>query len=200
MRQQLLRHQQEEGADEGGDAHADARSDLHALNRALRVAGAEILPGNRGRRSHQADRGPGDERKELGVANRIGRLRLGAVGQRSDEAQQHDAGDIHRDALDSCRQSELEERPDDRQVRPARHRLGKVDDQAAAEQQPDANRRDDKARRYRADRCATRAERRHRPEARDQDDVERDVQHRHQDPEAQAVCAHHRPIAAPRRA
>ncbi len=74
------------------------------------------------------------------------------------------------------------------QVWPPRHRLGKMDDQAAAEQQPEANRRDDEARRYRADRCAARAERRHRPEARDQDDVERDVQHRHQDPEAQG-CA-----------
>ena len=63
-RQQLLRHQQEESADEGSDAHPDPRSDPDALNRTLRVAGAEILPGNRGRRSHQADRGPGDERKE----------------------------------------------------------------------------------------------------------------------------------------
>ena len=39
--------------DAGGDADADARRRVHALHRALGMAGAEILPGDRGRGAHQ---------------------------------------------------------------------------------------------------------------------------------------------------
>ena len=62
---------------------------------------------------------------------------------------------------------------------------GKVHDEAAAQEHPDADRRDDQARRHRPDRGAARPERGHGSEARNQHDVERDVQHRHQDAEAQ---------------
>ena len=81
MRQQLLRISRKKAPTMAATLDPDPRRDLHASNRSLRVAGAEILPGNRGRRAHQADRRPGDERKELRVADRIGRLGLGAVRQ-----------------------------------------------------------------------------------------------------------------------
>ena len=123
--EQLLWDEQEERADDRRHADADTRGDLHATHRALRMAGAEILPGDGGRSAHQAHRGPGDQREELGVADRIGRLRLGAVRQRSDEAQQHDAGDVHRHALNARGQTKLEQRPDDLQVRRRDIVLGK---------------------------------------------------------------------------
>ena len=36
-----------------GDAEADARGDVHGVRAALGIAGAEVLPGDRGRRAHQ---------------------------------------------------------------------------------------------------------------------------------------------------
>ena len=51
--------------------------------------------------------------EELGVADRVRRLRLGAVRERAHEAQQQDAGDVHRHALHAGRQPEAEQRADD---------------------------------------------------------------------------------------
>ena len=91
MPEQRMRKRDEHQADDRGDGDADARGGVHALNRALRVTGAEVLPGDGGCRAHQADRRPRDHREELGVADGVGRLRGRAVLERADEAQQHDA-------------------------------------------------------------------------------------------------------------
>ena len=62
-----------------GDAKPDARRDVHGVRAAIGLAGAEVLTGDGRRGAHQADRRPRDEREQLGVADRVRRLRLGAV-------------------------------------------------------------------------------------------------------------------------
>ena len=122
--------------------------------------------------------------KQLRVADGIRGLRFGAVLERTDEPQQHHAGDVHRHTLDAGRETEAEQRTDDRPVGRARLRAREMHDQPAAQQQPDADRRHDQARRNGAEGRAARAERRHRTVARNQDQVERDVQNGHADSEA----------------
>ena len=97
------------------------RRDAHALDRALGIAGAEVLAGDRRRRAHQAHRRPGDQREQLGVADGVSRLRRGAVFERADEAQQQHAADVHGDALHAGRQAEPEQRADDGEVRARVH-------------------------------------------------------------------------------
>ena len=81
----------------------------HRALAALGLAGAEVLTGDRRRRAHQPDRRPRDQREQLGVADGVRGLRLGAVLERPDEPQQQHAGDVHRHALESGRQAELEQ-------------------------------------------------------------------------------------------
>ena len=69
--------------DAGGHAKPDARRGVHALHGALGMAGAEVLSGDRRRRAHQAHRRPGDQREQLGVADRVRGLRLGALRRAS---------------------------------------------------------------------------------------------------------------------
>ncbi len=79
MAEQRAWDEDEHGADDGRDAETDLRRDLHTLDRALRVAGAEVLTRDRRRRAHQPDRRPRDQREQLGVADRVRRLRGGAL-------------------------------------------------------------------------------------------------------------------------
>ena len=88
-----------------------------ACIRSIGLACAEVLPGDRGRRAHQPDRSPGDQREELRVRDREGRLRRRALRQRTDEREHHDSADVHRDSLNAGRQAEAEKRSDDGPVR-----------------------------------------------------------------------------------
>ena len=132
--EQRVRKGDEHQADDGGDGHADPRRVMHARNRALGMTGTEILPGDRCRRTHQADRGPRDHREQLGVANRIRRLRCGALLERAHETQHQHAADVHGDALHAGRQAETEERLDDRPVGPPVHVTREANDAVAVEQ------------------------------------------------------------------
>ena len=96
---------------------SDPRRHTHALDRAIGIARAQVLSGDRRRGAHQPDGRPGDQREQLRVADGVGRLRRGALLQRSDEAQQQHTADVHRDALHARGQTEAEQRPDDREVR-----------------------------------------------------------------------------------
>ena len=116
---QLLGNQQKQRADRAGHSQSDARRNMHGARAAIRLAGAEILPGHRGRRSHQSHRRPRNQREQLRVAHRVRRLRFGALRQRANESKQHHARDVHRDALDACRQPEAKQRADDRRSRAA---------------------------------------------------------------------------------
>ena len=100
-----------------GDADAEARGDVHRLIGALRLPRAEVLAGNRRRRSHESHRCPRDEREQLRVGDRERRLRRRALRQRPDKREHQHAADVHGDALNTRRQSEPEQRPDDLPVR-----------------------------------------------------------------------------------
>ena len=110
MRQQLVRDDEEHHADDGGDGRPMRAATWTPCIGPFGLAGAEVLAGDRRRGAHQADRRPGDQREELGVADGVGGLRFGAVLQRADEAQQQHAGDVHGDALHAGRQPEPEQR------------------------------------------------------------------------------------------
>ena len=60
-REQLPRDEQKEHADDGRAADAIARGDVHRAIRAVGMPGAEILSGDRRRRTHEPDRRPGDQ-------------------------------------------------------------------------------------------------------------------------------------------
>ena len=60
-RQELARDEQKEQPDHGRAADAVPRGDVYGLIRAFRVTRAEVLAGNGRGRSHETDRGPGDE-------------------------------------------------------------------------------------------------------------------------------------------
>src|SRR5204863_2094360 len=99
----------------------------YAFGGAIWIAGAQVLPCDRCRSAEQARRGPRDQREELRVIDREGSLCGGTVLERSDEPQKEDAADVHRDSLDTGRKSELEQRLDDRPIRPVVHAALKVD-------------------------------------------------------------------------
>ena len=105
-------------------------------DRAIRISGAEVLAGDRGSRAHQPDRRPRDQREQLGVADRVGRLRRGALLQRSDEAQHQHAGDVHRDPLYAGRKAEAEQRSNDRPVGRRSHAARELDDRLPLQQLP----------------------------------------------------------------
>ena len=102
--------------------------------------------------------------KSSGVANRVGGLRFGAVLERADEAEEHHAGDVHRDALHARRQPEAKQRPQDGPVRRPAHGPWEMNHDAVREDEPDPDERYDAARERRADRGAERAEFRDRSE------------------------------------
>ena len=151
-REQLVGDEDEHRPDDAGDQQADAGRGVDALQRPFGLAGAEVLAGDRRRGAHQADRGPGDHREQLGVADGVGGLGGGAELQPADEAQQQHAGDVHGDALHAGGKPEPEQRSDHRPVGPGTLLAGEADDQPAAEQQPqrvaaDRRRRDRRAHR-----------------------------------------------------
>ena len=111
--EQLPWQEQEEQSHERRHRQSVARRDMNRLRRAIRMAGAEVLPRHRGRRSHQTDRRPRDERKQLRVGDRECTLRGRALCQRANERQHQDAADVHRNALNAGRQSETEQLFDD---------------------------------------------------------------------------------------
>ena len=167
----------------GRAGHADARRDVHGRVRPVRLAGAQVLARHRGGGAHEADRGPGDEREELGVGDRVRRLRRGALRQRADERQQEHAADVHRDPLNAGRQAEPEQLPDDRPVGPEAVAAREPHHPAAAPELDDRVDRDEPRGEGGPHRRAGRPERGDRTEAADQDDVEDDVEDRHDDAE-----------------
>ena len=172
--------------DRAGEQQADARRRPHALDRALRPAGAEVLAGDRRGRAHQPDRGPGDQREQLVVADRVGGLRLGAVFEAADEAEQQEAADVHRHALQAGRQAEAEQRADDRPVRaPAASCARTRSACACANSRPSPTTPAATLAGHRADRRAEHAEARERPGAGDQREVEREMRQRQADAEVE---------------
>ena len=145
----------------------------------FRVAHAQILTGNGCRVPHQSNRRPRDQRKQLGISDRVGGLRRGAVLQRSDETQQQHAGDVHRDPLHTGRKAEAEQRPDDREVWPPIDTGMEVDHRARCEEPPGTVAGDDRAARDGAERGADR------PQERDEQHIEDHRQHRHRDAQPQ---------------
>ena len=95
-REQETRREQEKQADGGGPERRDACRDVHRLLGAIGLAGAKILAGGRGGGAHEAYRRPGDEREELRIGNREGRLRRRALRDRPDEREHQHAADVHR--------------------------------------------------------------------------------------------------------
>ena len=158
---------------------------MHALDGAFRLVRAEVLPRHRRGGAHQPDRRPRDQRKQLGVADGIRGLGRGALLQPADEAQQRDAGQVHRNALDPSRQPEAEERADDHPVGLEVHVPGELDDQLALEQQVEGDEADGAGG---DDRAHGRAGR---PIFRHQNQVEDQVEqgHRHAQPERCAGVA-----------
>src|SRR6266550_4853679 len=68
---QLVGNQQEERADRGGDSKAHTSGDVNGVRAAIGAYRAKVLAGDTRRRSHQPDRGAGDQRKELGVPDSV---------------------------------------------------------------------------------------------------------------------------------
>ncbi len=86
---------------------------MHSRIRTLGFARSQILTRNRCRRSHQTNRRPRNEREELVVRNCKRPLSRGTLRQRSDERKHEHTADVHRNSLDACRKSKLEDLPDD---------------------------------------------------------------------------------------
>ena len=149
---------------------------MHAVHRALGAARPEVLTRDGCGGPHQPHRGPRDERKQLRVAHRVGGLRLGALRERADEAQQQHPGDVHRDPLDAGGQAEAEQRPDDGPVGPPVHVAVPLNRQPPGEQQIHGEAAQGEARDGTPDRCARRAQARQRSDARDERHVADHVQ------------------------
>ena len=160
--------------------------------RPVRVIRAQVLARHGRRRAHQSDRGPRHQGEELGVDHRIGRLGGGALRQGADEPQQEHAADVHRDALDAGGQAESEELPDDLPVGRVGVALGDGDDPAAAPELHQRVQRHEPRGDHRPHRRAGGPERRDGTQARDQDEVEHQVEHGGHDAE------HHRRPGVPR--
>ena len=86
------------------------------MHRPVGALRAEVLTGHRGARRHQPDGRPRDEREQLRVADRVRGLRLGALPERADEAQQQEPRDVHGDPLNPGGQAKAEQRPNDSPV------------------------------------------------------------------------------------
>src|SRR5262249_34153236 len=83
--EQKMRNEQEQGANHRGNHQADPRGNSYATHRPLGITCAQILSCDGGRGTHESNGCPCNERKQLGVANRVGRLGGCAVLQRADE-------------------------------------------------------------------------------------------------------------------
>jgi aminomethyltransferase len=83
--EQLFRDQQEERPYGARHTKADAGGEMYGALAAVRLACTQILAGDRSGSTHQSYRCPRDQGKELGITNRIRRLRLGAVLERADK-------------------------------------------------------------------------------------------------------------------
>ncbi len=158
---------------------------MHGAGRPVGTSGPQVLARHRGGGAHQPDRRPGDEREQLRIRDGVGGLGGGAGRQRADERQQQHAPHVHRDSLDAGRQPEPEQLADDPPVRAPRPAAREADHPPACPQPVQRVDRHDAGGDHGPHRRARRAERRDRPETRDQDHVQRDVQHRDDEAEPQ---------------